>query len=270
MDGTVLDPHREAPIRPRVLEAVQRTLERGVGVTFASGRTWDYARRWIEQLQLKIPMVSSHGATLVAPDGTLLREQTLPDALAEELARRAHSLSEVFGFYFRHRRTGQMVIRQNRRVEPEEFYHHLLGPETRVDENFLPYLADHKVLKFVVFDQQPEAVQRWSEWAGPQAQVSRTHHLLVEGTAPGIDKGTGLRHLLDHLGLEPDQVLVIGDNYNDLPMFAVGGFSVAMGQAPDEVRRAADWVAPSFEDDGVAVTLERFILGGEPAHPDNP
>lgn len=260
LDGTLLDPEREAPVRPAVKQAVRKAVARGVGVTFATGRTWDYARSRLDELGLNLPMVSSHGATLVSADGTILTEQRLDDQLARELAFRSLSLEEVFCFYFRHRRTGQLLIRQNRADRPMATYHHLLGPQTEIDPDLPAYLEDHQVLKFVVFDEHPEATLRWGRWAGAGAHVSRTHHLLVEGTAPGIDKGTGVQRLVRHLGLDPARVMVVGDNYNDLPMFAVAGTSVAMGQAPAEVREAAHWVAPSFEEDGVAAALERFVL----------
>lgn len=260
LDGTLLDPDREAPVRPAVKFAVERALQRGVGITFATGRTWDYARGRIQELGLTLPMVSSHGATLVAADGTVLHEERLDDGLARQLAQRSGSLSEVFCFYYRHRHSGQLIIRQNRALQAMEIYHHLLGPETRVDEDLGAYLADHQVLKFVVFDEHPEATQRWGQWAGPQAHVSRTHHLLVEGTAPGIDKGVGVRRLIQHLGVDPARVLAIGDNFNDLPMFKAVGTSVAMGQSPEAVRQAADWVAPTFGEDGVAAALERYVL----------
>lgn len=260
LDGTLLDPDREAPVRPAVKAAVTRALERGVGITFATGRTWDYARKRIFELGLSLPMVSSHGATLVAADGTVLREERLDDQLAQDLAERCRVLPEVFCFYYRNRATGQLIIRQNRALQAMDIYHHLLGPETRVDEDLGAYLSDHQVLKFVVFDEHPEATQRWGAWAGPQAHVSRTHHLLVEGTAPGIDKGVGVRRLIEHLQLDPGRVLAIGDNFNDLPMFKVAGTSVAMGQSPEPVKQAADWVAPAFQDDGVAAALERYVL----------
>ncbi|MBS2038006.1 HAD family phosphatase [bacterium] len=260
LDGTLLDPDREAPVRPAVKAAVSKTLRRGVGVTFATGRTWDYARGRIQELGLSLPMVSSHGASLVAADGTVLREQRLDDGLARQLALRSSDLAEVFCFYYRHRESGQLIIRQNRALQAMHVYHHLLGPETRVDEDLGSYLADYQVLKFVVFDDHPQAPQRWGEWAGPQAHVSRTHHLLVEGTAPGIDKGVGVRRLIEHLQLDPARVLAIGDNFNDLPMFEAVGTSVAMGQAPEAVRKAADWVAPAFDQDGVAAALDRYVL----------
>lgn len=261
LDGTLLDPDREAPIRPAVKAAIQKALGRGVGIAFASGRTWDYARHRMQELGVEIPMVSSHGATLVGCDGSILWEERLADELALRLAREAPHLSEVLSFYFRQRPSDRLVIRQTRAEQPMSFYHHLLGPQTEVDGDLAAYLeADHQLLKWIAFDESPEAVDRWAAWAGPGVQVHRTHPLLVEGTAPGVDKGMGVRRMLHHLGLAPERVLAIGDQFNDVPMFEVVGTSVAMGQAPQAVREAASWVAPSFAEDGVAAALAHFGL----------
>lgn len=259
LDGTLLDPDREAPIRPRVKAAVQRAVEQGVGVTLATGRTWEYAQHRLQELGIGLPLVTGQGSGLVAADGRILWESRLNDELAERLTRAAAQMPEEVCFYFRDRVSDRLLIRQNRADRPQEVYHHLLGPQTQVDPDLNGYLPQHQVLKFVVFDESDEGVERWTQWAGPQANVMRTHHLLVEGTAPGVNKGTGLERLIEHLAVPPDRVLVIGDNYNDLPMFAVAGTCVAMGQAPEDVRRAADWVAPSFVEDGVAAALEHFI-----------
>lgn len=260
LDGTLLDPDREAPVRPRVREAVQHAVQQGVGVTLATGRTWEYAQHRLQELGLGLPLVTGQGSGLVAADGRILWESRLADDLAERLTRLAGRMPEEVCFYFRERISNLLLIRQNRAQRPAEVYHHLLGPQTQVDPHLNGYLPEHQVLKFVVFDEAEGAVERWAEWAGPQASVMRTHHLLVEGTAPGVNKGKGLERLIQHLGVARDKVLVIGDNYNDLPMFSVAGTSVAMGQAPEAVRAAADWVAPSFEEDGVAAALQHFVL----------
>ena len=56
--------------------------------------------------------------------------------------------------------------------------------------------------------------------------------------------------------------MAIGDGHNDIPLLEAAGFKVAMGNAPDEVKAVADYVAPSLQDDGVAEAIERFILKG--------
>jgi HAD superfamily hydrolase (TIGR01484 family) len=75
----------------------------------------------------------------------------------------------------------------------------------------------------------------------------------------GVSKARGLQVVVDALGLAPSDVLAIGDGRNDLEMFAWAGRSVAMGQAPDEVREAADEVCGDVYSDGLADVLERLL-----------
>lgn len=262
LDGTLLDPDREAPIRPAVRQAIARVLQLGVGITLASGRTWEYSRHRIAELGLNLPVVAGQGATLAAADGRILWESRLPAALGSFLFDEWSRMQPEFSLYLRHRHSHELAITLNRISRPWEVYAHLLGPQVQRLDSLLNYQEHYEVLKFVVFDEHPQGPQRWQDWAGPEASVLRTHHLLVEGTAPGVNKGSGLERLLQHLGIAAERVLAIGDNFNDLPMFRLAGCSVAMGQAPEAVRQAAHWVAPSFAEDGVAAALEHFLLKG--------
>ena len=78
--------------------------------------------------------------------------------------------------------------------------------------------------------------------------------------AHGTDKGHALKFVLAKMGIDPRQVMAIGDNANDLPMFAVGVISVAMGNAAFSVQQAATDIAPSNEEEGVAWALEKYVL----------
>jgi hypothetical protein len=55
--------------------------------------------------------------------------------------------------------------------------------------------------------------------------------------------------------------MTIGDNFNDVEMLQYAGIGVAMGNAPDEVKAIAQWVAPSVEQNGAAVAIQKFLLG---------
>ena len=95
---------------------------------------------------------------------------------------------------------------------------------------------------------------------GVELYITRTHPRLVEGTAQGVDKGSGLRKLCELLGIRPARVLAIGDNDNDIPLLQAAGYGVAMGNCTPGLRAVADWVAPSVSEDGVAVALEKLVL----------
>ena len=95
---------------------------------------------------------------------------------------------------------------------------------------------------------------------GVTAPVSRSQPYYLDVTAPRGNKGDGIVVLAAVFGLPLAAVAVFGDQYNDLAMFKRAGISVAMGQAPEEVRAAASFVSRSNEDDGVADAIDRFVL----------
>lgn len=83
----------------------------------------------------------------------------------------------------------------------------------------------------------------------------------LEVIAGGIDKGEGLRFLLDRLGISPEEVLAMGDGGSDIPLLQAAGIGVAMENATDGVKAAADFVTTSCDHDGVAAALKKFVPG---------
>jgi Cof subfamily protein (haloacid dehalogenase superfamily) len=89
-----------------------------------------------------------------------------------------------------------------------------------------------------------------------QAGVPR----MVEILPPGSSKGTALGQLLKDLKIAPENVMAIGDAENDIEMIELVGVGVAMGQADQHVKDAADYVTGTCDQDGVAQAIERFVL----------
>ena len=78
-----------------------------------------------------------------------------------------------------------------------------------------------------------------------------------------MDKGRSLLRLSAHLGLTRDEVMAFGDGQNDVPMIAAAGVGVAMENGCPEARAAADIIAPSNLEDGVATVIERYLSEGK-------
>jgi HAD superfamily hydrolase (TIGR01484 family) len=98
-------------------------------------------------------------------------------------------------------------------------------------------------------------------YTSDEIYITRSVDSFVEATHPLANKGEAVRFLAeDLLDLKADQVMTVGDNFNDLEMLRYAGVGVAMGDAPIPVQQAADWVAPGAEADGVAVAIEQFLL----------
>jgi len=84
---------------------------------------------------------------------------------------------------------------------------------------------------------------------------------FFEVANPLVNKGIAVRYLAEEmLRLQSQNVMTVGDNFNDIEMLEYAGIGVAMGNAPAEVQTFANWVAPSVEADGAAVAIEKFIL----------
>jgi len=86
---------------------------------------------------------------------------------------------------------------------------------------------------------------------------------VLELSAPGATKGVALSRLAGRLGVPREQVVAIGDAHPDICMIEYAGLGVAVGDGAPEVLAAADYVAPSCDDDAVAHVIERFILPGD-------
>ena len=89
-------------------------------------------------------------------------------------------------------------------------------------------------------------------WKAGTYDVHITHELATKKHA--------LQALLSRLNVDHKKVMVVGDGGNDLPLFELAGLKIAMGNGSEELKAKADWIAPSVDEDGLAVAIEKYIL----------
>ena len=110
----------------------------------------------------------------------------------------------------------------------------------------------------------PEPLHRLEEEMAPQlkgkAEAYRSEPFFLEVVPEGIEKAQGLSALLTHLGMKREELMAFGDGFNDIGMIRFAGMGVAMENAQEVVKKAADFVTLSNEADGIAIVIERFIL----------
>ena len=90
--------------------------------------------------------------------------------------------------------------------------------------------------------------------------VYRSAAFFLECVPPGIDKAASLSRLIENLGIRREELIAVGDGYNDLSMIRFAGLGVAMANAAREVQDAADYITWSNQEDGVAHVVEKFYL----------
>jgi Cof subfamily protein (haloacid dehalogenase superfamily) len=100
-----------------------------------------------------------------------------------------------------------------------------------------------------------------------QLYVTQTSDRWLEIMHPDVSKANALKFITERLGIQPEEVLAIGDNHNDIEMLRFAGLGIAMGNAHEEVKSVADYVTLKNTEDGVAVALEKFLSFAPPLDP---
>lgn len=252
LDGTLLNKeHRIPRANARAIVACRAA---GVDVMLASGRTWWSVGPYCRELDLSGPQITLNGGAIVeAPEGvieagTFLSEEmlgTITDGL------RARGLPfVVFG--------ARSIYAPLGTPEAAELQGFGEPPATIVEALDRDHLPDPvKILAFTPDSSEDEGLVAL---AGGLTDTVRTHARFFEYLPHGMAKGKALDEVIRRRGVPRGSVLAIGDYYNDLSMFRAAGVSVAMGNAPEEVRAAADFVTATCEEDGLAHALERHVL----------
>lgn len=260
LDGTVLCPEGDSPVSARLKASIRELQARGIPVTFVTGRTESYARSLAEELSIGLPLVTYNGARVYS----LSEERALFEAsIVTEEAARIYSWLEprrlVVACYLN--RPGLSSIVQNRCSGSPAHDDHLFGTPRILNPNLLAEIRNSEsASKLILCTREEMGEQLEAEFNGT-IQAVRTHEELIEILPSGVTKGRGLLHLCEELRIDPDQVLAVGDQANDISTFGVCGHSVAMGHAPKAVKEAADLVTESFGEDGCAKALERVLAG---------
>jgi len=110
------------------------------------------------------------------------------------------------------------------------------------------------------FDRLARCASEAGTMLGKTATVSRSQRYYLDINAPQIDKGMALDELAKRCGVDPADIVTLGDMDNDVPMFHQSGFSIAMGNGSAAARQSASVTTGSNDADGFAEAVERFIL----------
>lgn len=124
--------------------------------------------------------------------------------------------------------------------------------------NFLTF-APIKILMSVQPEELPRVQKEIAEFLPESLTVVQTAAFYLEVIPKVINKGQGIRDICKVLGISPEEVISFGDAANDIPMLREAGMGVAMGNAAEAVKEAADMVTLSNNEDGIAVALEKLL-----------
>ncbi|SBV92389.1 putative Phosphatase YidA [uncultured Eubacteriales bacterium] len=262
LDGTLLASDKR--VTPHTAAAIRRAREAGVAVTVCSGRIHAMMAGYLRDIGVEGPYIAANGAVVAdAGSGRLVWGAPIPGedaaAVMEKAAADGYDVGALgtMGCYFLRKSVCmERFLAYNRIMEPKG----VLGVACKLLAANEP--LPEEVYKLLVCEEDDERRQSMMEFIAdrPTLNCTSSEPMLLDVSVRGVDKGTGLRRLMELTGLKREQVCAFGDYLNDLPMLREAGFAVAMSNGCAELKAVADMVAPGNDEDGVAQIIERYIV----------
>jgi Cof subfamily protein (haloacid dehalogenase superfamily) len=211
-----------------------------------------------DALKLDTPIAGFNGGLFVERDLTILEQKTVPADVARQAIElmREHSLDTWV-----YSGNDWLITKIDAPHVARETW------TVKFEPKVVANLAEHlqQVAKIVGVSDDLDRVQRCEADSqasfGQHATANRSQPYYLDVTNKDANKGAVVEYLSRHLGVPAQEIATIGDQPNDVLMFKRSGFSIAMGNAPDEVKAQAAAVTDSYNDEGFAKAMEAFILG---------
>lgn len=246
-------------ISERTLAAVRAAQGLGVKITLATGRMPVSARPYAEQLALDVPVINYHGAMIQnALSREIIFRRVIPVNLAEKIIEFLQKKQFYVQIYL-----GDQVFTQELN-KYSDLYKSIA--RVRIEQRDLIKLLKEEpegVEKMLVISEEHDLgclADILGLRYGRMIHITKSKPMFLELTEITVNKGAALANLAELYGVAREEVMAIGDSFNDIEMIEYAGLGVAMGNARSEVQTKADVITGTNQEDGVAQALERYVL----------
>ncbi|MBN4001881.1 Cof-type HAD-IIB family hydrolase [Nostoc sp. LPT] len=262
IDGTIAG-HSNTISKP-VKQAIIAAQAQGIQVAIATGRMYCSALRFHQDIGSTLPLMAYQGAWIQDPITQKVHRHWV---VSREIA---HQLLDYFEkpelrsllsvhFYINDRLYVRELTRET------EIYAERSGI-IAIPVGDLRQALTNEPTKILALCDDTDLIDKLlgnlrRQYTPAELYLTTSVATFFEATNASVNKGTAVRYLAEELlGLQLANVMAIGDNFNDVEMLEYVGLGVAMGNAPAGVQAIAKWVAPSVEEDGAAIAIEKFLL----------
>ena len=260
IDGTLLNNDRK--ITPGVYQALKAAEAQGVRIVLCTGRPLTGVQDLLSELDLfsETDYVITYNGSLVQKTKT--KEIVSEFGLTHEEYLEVEMTARKLGVHL-HVETQDTMYTANRDISPYTVYEAFLVNMPLKYRTPEEMTADLNIIKMMMID-EPELIDAII----PQLPTSLTESFNIVKSAPFFlevlnkkaHKGAAVQKLAEELGISQAEVMAIGDNENDLTMVEYAGLGVAMANATENVKQAADVITASNEEDGVAKVINDYVL----------
>jgi hypothetical protein len=255
VDGTLVDTQKRVTGRTR--QAVASLQAHGIGFTVVSSRPPFGLRPLIEALGITAPVAAFNGGAIASPALNILDQRSIDRAVAREIiafldAQKIGAWLFTGAEWLTRDPDGAHVAHETHTVQQGP--HIVADFDAVIDQGGKIVGVSDDFARLEAIEKQAQ-----SQFTG-RAVAVRSQSYYLDFVAPGVDKGLAVRELAKTIGVPFAQIVTLGDMENDVPMFHQAGFSIAMGNATDAVKRQAREATLTNDEDGFAAAVEKFIL----------
>jgi Cof subfamily protein (haloacid dehalogenase superfamily) len=260
LDGTLL--RNDKTISPENLQAIAYFKQEGGFFTFVTGRMPFFVSRVYDRIKPNAPIGCINGGGLYDyPNQTYLWQGTMPDGVVDLIRSVDEAVPnvgiQVNTFYHTYFSKENPVMREFRRLTGLP---NLICPYTKVEEPIAKILFGCEREDEI---RQVESILR-SHPKADNFDFIRSERTLFEILPKGVGKGTAIRNLVNHLGLDINKTIAIGDYNNDISMFHAAKLGIAVSNACEEALAAADYITVSNEESAIARVIADLEAGKLP------
>ncbi|KAL2641506.1 hypothetical protein R1flu_009093 [Riccia fluitans] len=266
MDGTLLN--SKSRVSDVTRDAIRAVLAKGVQVIIATGKTQHGAIAALEPVGLvgdhgiispNLPGVFTQGLQVYGKGGSIIHSAVLDRDIVKEALKYSLELNiPAVGF------SGNRILSLFQHTLTDVLHSVYLEPKAEVVPSVTGLMESCAIQK-LLFYSTPENIKykirpHWAEQVNGRATLVQALDDMLEILPPGQSKGAGVKMLLDHLGVHPEEVMAIGDGENDIEMLELAGWGVAMANGSKRTKEVADARTLSNDEDGAAEAFHRYIL----------
>jgi len=259
IDGTLTNSKKE--ITENTKKGIMEIQKRGHIVILASGRPTPGMKKFAAELELEKYggyLLSFNGGRIInAATGEIVFQKTLPQNLIPGIYHFAKEQDLGLVTYL-----GETIILGTRSDEYVELEARINGMEIRKVDNFLDYY-EYDLNKCLMTAPPEKAAiyeKMLQEKYGDLLSIYRSEPFFIEIMPKNVDKATSLDRMLSTVGLNRENTICVGDGFNDMTMIQYAAIGVAMANAQEPVKAAADFITKSNDEDGIVTVIDKFIL----------
>ena len=260
IDGTLINNRHQ--ITDEVKQALQKARAQGVKVVLCTGRPLPGVLNYLNELEL-----FSGEDYVISYNGSLVQNTTTKEIISQYGLTLAdyndlEYLSRKIGVHL-HATTEDSMYTANRDISPHtvrESYLVNMPIKYRTPEEMH---SDLNIIKIMMIDDEEildAGIKQIPKEYFERYSIVKSSPYFLEILNKNVNKGLALENLANFLNLSADEVMAIGDNENDLPMILYAGIGVAMGNATENVKKHADVITSSNEENGVAQAVQQYVL----------